>query len=274
MRENPLGIFDSGVGGLTVVKEILKKMPSENIVYFADTLHLPYGERELEEIKNFALKITEYLISKNVKIVIMGCNISSAVALKEARKKFKVPIFGLIEGGVKAVLKATKNKKVGIIATSGTIKSNCYQRELKKKKIKFIAQATPELVPLVENNQIDTEIAQNILKKYLQPMLSEDIDTLLLGCSHYPYLLNHLKKITDNKISIVDPVEYTVSRVKKYLERKNLLNREVSKNPSIEFIVSGKIGNFRKLGKIFLGRDILNIKKQNIFKKEGRDGYS
>jgi glutamate racemase len=265
MKENPIGVFDSGVGGLTVVREILKQMPFENIIYFADTLHLPYGERKLEEIKNFALKIIDYLISKNVKAVIMGCNISSAVALKEAKKRFKIPIFGLIQGGIEAVLKNSKNGKVGIIATSGTVKSNCYQRLLKEKGIIPFVQATPEFVPLVESGKAESKEAEKIARNYLRPLLKNDIDTLLLGCTHYSYLLNTLKIITDNKVTIVEPVEYTVRKVKNYLKKENLLNDSL-KTPFIKFFVSGKIGNFKKLGKKFLNIDILDLEKNNIFK--------
>lgn len=264
MNKKPIGVFDSGVGGLTVVKEILKQMPQENIIYFADTLHLPYGERNLEEVKFFALKIMEYLTSLGAKAIIMGCNISSAVALEEAKKKFKIPVFGLIEGGAETALKNSKNKRIGIIATSGTVKSNIYQNKLKEKNVKIFAHPCPEFVLLVEENKGNSEKAKKISQKYLKPLLSENIDTLILGCTHYSYLVDTLKNIMGDGIIIIDPAIQTVRKAKKILEKKKIINSPSNKS-YLKFIVSGNYGNFKKLGGKFLKKEIINIEKNNIF---------
>lgn len=263
LNENSLGIFDSGIGGLTVVKEIKKKLPKESIIYFADTARVPYGDKSLKDIKKFALQICNFLREKNVKMIVMGCNISSSVALCEAQKKLSIPVIGLIEGAVEKALKQTHKNRIGIIATSGTIKSKAYLKEIKKnRKIKFVSKSCPLLVPIVEEGKINNEETRKILKKYLKPLLSSKIDTLILGCTHYPYLQKEIRKIIGKEIEIVDPSKEIVKKVKKILKEKNMQN--IAKNKKDIFYVTGSKDSLLKFGTKFLGKKITNIHKVKL----------
>lgn len=257
MRDRPIGIFDSGMGGLTVVKEVFKLLPQEAIIYFADTAHLPYGERGLSEVKGFALNIMQYLVKEKVKLIIMGCNISSAIAVGEARKRFEIPIIGLIEAGVEEALAKTKNNRLGLIATSGTIKSKVYQKKVREAnpEAKIFVRACPLFVPLIEEGKVDTKETIDVAKKYLKPLIMAKVDTLILGCTHYPFLEKVIQSILGKGVKIVDPARGTVIKARKLLGSKRLLKTRGS-TLRHRFIVSGESKKFRKLGSKFLGRPL------------------
>ena len=184
-----IGIFDSGVGGLTVVKEIFKYLPEDQIIYFGDTARLPYGTKGADFVKKYSEKITEWLLKRGAKIVIVACNTSSAWAADSLKNEFKTtPIFEMINPAITEALKTTKNKKIGIIGTPGTIRSGVYQKKFKKadSSLEIFSQACPLFVPLVEEGLIDDKITVEIIKKYLDPLKEKGIDTLILGCTHYP----------------------------------------------------------------------------------------
>lgn len=262
MNELPIGIFDSGVGGLTVVKEVIKKMPYENIIYFADTYNIPYGDKPPEMIKGFAFSIIEFLLSQKVKAIIMGCNMSSALALDAARKKYKIPIFGLIDTSVSKLASQKHIKRVGIVATRGTINSGAYQKTfyLKNKNIRVFSSACPEFVPLIEEGKINSSYTKKIAYKYLEPLIKNKINCLILGCTHYPFLRGVLKKIVGKNVKIVDPAKIVAKYAKDALEKEGLLNKG-NLSPEYRFIASGQTTSLETIGSRFIGMKIEKIER-------------
>ncbi|MCS7250806.1 MAG: glutamate racemase, partial [candidate division WOR-3 bacterium] len=223
-----IGVFDSGLGGLTVVKEIRKLMPAIKILYFGDTAHLPYGEKSEEIIKKYTLAACNFLKKRKVKIIIIACHSASSIALDYVKSRISIPIIGVIHAGVKAAIEKTKNKKIGVIGTRATVKSGAYEKIFKDydKKIEIIARATPLLVPLVEEGWVNHYITKEVLKIYLQPFKEEKIDTLLLGCTHYPLLKKLIKEIFKNKIIIVDSAEELAKSIINFLNYKKMKKRK------------------------------------------------
>lgn len=246
-----IGVFDSGLGGLTVVKEIRKLMPGIKILYFGDTAHLPYGEKSEEIIKKYTLAACNFLKNRKVKVIIIACHSASSVALSYVKNKIPLPIIGVIEAGVKAAIKKTKNKKIGVIGTRITIKSGAYEKVFKSydKEIEIIARATPLLVPLVEEGWINHFITKEVLKIYLQPFKEERIDTLLLGCTHYPLLKKEIKEIFKNKIAVVDSSEELAKAL------SNLLNNKKMEKGKGELVIylTDIPPEFEKVARNFLG---------------------
>jgi len=205
MNNKGIGVFDSGIGGLTVVKEIMKQLPNETLYYLGDTARAPYGSKTKETIIRFSREIVTFLLKKDVKIIVVACNTSSALALRELRKEFKINIIGVIEAGARAAMDATRNNRIGIIGTKATINSKAYEKIIKKynKKIKIFSYATPLLVPLVEEGWLFEKETEEILRRYLGFFKGKHIDTLLLGCTHYPLIKPLIKKILP-KVNIID----------------------------------------------------------------------
>lgn len=257
----PLGVFDSGAGGLTVVKEIFHQLPNEKIIYFGDTARVPYGTKSKETVTRFSLEIVHFLQKKKVKLIIVACNTASAYALDELKNKFKkIPIIGVIEPGTRAVLEKTLTGRIGLIGTEGTIRSKTYARTFKKlnSKINLYSQPCPLFVPLVEENWLTKEVTYRIAQEYLLPLKKEKIDVLLLGCTHYPLLRTVIKKVIGKEVKIIDSASETVKEVKKILTEKNLL-RENRILPRHRFYVSDAPEKFQVLGKVFLGSDYKKI---------------
>jgi len=225
-----IGVFDSGVGGLTVVKEIFKHLPENQIIYFGDTARLPYGTKGADFVKKYSEKITAWLLKKGAKIIVIACNTSSAWASDYLKKKFpQVPIFEMLTPAVEEV-KKEGFKKVGIIGTPGTIKSMAYQKKLLKAspKLEIFAQACPLFVPLVEEGLLDGQITDIIIKKYIDPLKDKGIDALILGCTHYPLLKSEIEKIIDSGIKgsplglrprVINPAEALAKEVREFLEK-------------------------------------------------------
>ena len=228
MNNRPIGIFDSGVGGLTVAAAVMKEMPNEKIIYFGDTARVPYGNKSSETVTRFAKQIIRFLLTEDVKVIIAACNTVSAVSLRKLREDFDIPIFGVVEPGVSSALEATKNKRVGIIGTSATIKSGAYEKLIYEKdpEIKVFSQACPLFVPLAEEGWTDTLITKLTAEKYLNPLIEKDIDSLVLGCTHYPLLYDCLKSVSGEGIELVNPAKATAECVKKYLSETDNLNVE------------------------------------------------
>lgn len=246
-----IGVFDSGLGGLTVVKEIIRLQPNIKILYFGDTAHLPYGEKSEEIIKKYTLAACNFLKSRKAKVIIIACHSASSVALSYVKNKISLPIIGVIEPGVKAAIKKTKNKRIGVIGTRITIKSGAYEKVFKSydKETEIIAKATPLLVPLVEEGWINHPITKEVLKIYLQPFKEEKIDTLLLGCTHYPLLKDLIKEIFKNKIAIVDSAEELAKSITDFLGYKK---REKEKGELIIYLTDIP-PEFEKIARNFLG---------------------
>jgi glutamate racemase len=266
-KSQPIGIFDSGLGGLTVVKEILKILPNEDIIYFGDTGRTPYGPRSKNIIIEFSRQDTNFLLEQNVKIIVVACNTASAQALDEIRDNYDLEMIGVIEPGAVSALKSTKNGKIGIIGTAGTISSDAYARTINKLNpdIKVFSLACPLFVPLVEEGYIEKEATRLIAEDYLAPFSSNGIDTLILGCTHYPLLKNVIHKVLDNDIVLIDSAEETAQVVYKQLMEKGLL-REKTASVSHKFYVSDFPEQFNKVARHFMGGDIRNVIRVDITK--------
>ncbi len=264
MDNRGIGIFDSGVGGLTVVKEIIKILPNEKIIYLGDTARAPYGTKADETIIRFSRENTKFLIEKNVKIIVVACNTSSAIALPFLQKENNIDILGVIKAGAMAAFLSTRNKKVGVIGTTATIKSRAYEREIKKvdKKIKIISKPTPLLVPLIEEGWLFQKITKDILYYYLKDFKKTKIDTLVLGCTHYPLIKPLIKEILP-EINLIDSGEEIAKETKKLLEKKNLLS-VINQKKRFSFYVTDAPVIFNKIGKIFLKKDMIKAKKIRI----------
>lgn len=231
VNHSPLGIFDSGVGGLTVVRAIQELLPHENIVYLGDTARVPYGSKSPETIRRFSLEDAAYLMKHGVKMIVVACNTATAHALPELQKQLNIPVIGVIEAGVEAVLADAHAQRVGIIATRGTIASHAYQHALAQRRtgLMIVGTAAPLLVPLVEENWLDHPATALVLENYLQPMLDKHIDTLLLACTHYPLLIPTLKKMLGDKIRLVDSATTCAENVKRELARLGIENKQSEK---------------------------------------------
>lgn len=261
-KNRPIGIFDSGVGGLTVVKEVFKALPNEEIVYLGDTARVPYGTKSLETIKRFSIENVKFLMRFNVKLIIVACNTSSSISLPILRNTFKIPIVGVIKPGVKKALSLTKNCKVGIIGTPATVKSRTYEKEIKQisKDIKVFSKACPLFVPLAEEGWTNGSITSEIAKKYLKSFSRKKIDTLVLGCTHYPLLKNVISKAIGKSVRIIDSASSVVDEVKDILKAKGILSN-TSRKPKHIFFATDAVEHFVKLGERFLGRKIKKAKR-------------
>lgn len=254
-----IGIFDSGVGGLTVAKEIFKQLPKCQTIYFGDTARLPYGTKGAEFVKKYSDKIVEWLLGKNAKIIIIACHTSSAWATDFLKNKYKnIPIFDMISFTAKEVSLSTKNKKVGIIGTPGTIKSSAWRRNLKKidPSLKIYLQACPLFVPLAEEGWVNNDITAMIAKKYLEPLKKREIDTLVLGCTHYQLLSGVIKKFFGSDVKIINPAESVAKQIKKFLEENNAIKASVKKGSKHQFFFSDEPYNLEKISKICFGKKI------------------
>ena len=261
MNEKPIGIFDSGIGGLTVVNKIFRLLPNEKIIYFGDTARVPYGNKSKETVTRFSKEIVRFLLRFKVKLIIVACNTASSLSLGALQSFFSIPIVGVIKPGVAEAFKATKTRRIGIIGTEATISSNAYKREIKSinKNYFTVQKSCPLFVPLVETQWLNSDITFRIAKKYLSPMLDKKIDTLILGCTHYPLLKNVIGKIAGKKVALIDSSTAVAKYTKNLLEKKNLLGN--SRKKRAEFFTSDNTKSFGKLARIFLGK---NIKAKRI----------
>ncbi|MGQ9817946.1 MAG: glutamate racemase [bacterium] len=258
MNTFPIGIFDSGIGGLTVVKEIRKILPQEDIIYLGDTARLPYGTKSFDSIVQFSRENTKFLLDRHVKCVIIACYSSTSVALEILQKEFSVPIIGVIKPGAKKAKELTKNNKIGVIGTSLTIQSGSYEKAFKElnANVEILGKPCPLFVPLVEEGLIDHPATEMIARMYLEPLKQEGIDTLLLGCTHYPLLLNIIRKILGD-INYVDASQELSWELASFLNQSNLLNYEGK--GSITIYLTDFSINFKEIGERFLGEPMTNF---------------
>lgn len=267
---SPIGMFDSGVGGLTVLKEISKQLHNEEVIYLADTARMPYGSKTPNEIVKFNYEIMNFLVLKGVKAVIMACGTSSAIAYSIIKDKYKIPVISLIEPGAAAAARATEKKKVGVIATQATVDSSAYQRAIKKEKndIEVIAVACPLFVPLIEGGFIEADETTKVASQYLKPMLKAGIDTLVLGCTHYPHLTKILRQIAGVKVKFIDPAIETVAEAKRILLSKELLSHKDmgGQKDKYEFYVTGSATQFQEVGSKLYGENLNSVKKVSLMK--------
>jgi glutamate racemase len=265
IQNRPIGIFDSGVGGLTVVAEIIKLLPGENIVYFGDVGRTPYGGRSKEIITQFTRQDISFLLEHKVKYIVAACNSASAVALETVREEFEIDILGVIEPGAKAAVNYTRNSRVGIIGTVATIGSDSYVKAIHRRndRIKVFSLACPLFVPLVEEGYIEKEATELIARDYLKTLTDVDIDTLVLGCTHYPLLKKVIGKIVGPKVRLIDSAEETAREVAAVLSLKNLL-RPGTEETFLKFYVSDVPDRFSQLVEQFMGRHVNNVTRVDI----------
>jgi len=264
-KNAPIGIFDSGLGGLTVVKAVMRQLPSEDIVYLGDTARVPYGTKSPESIIRFSKQNVSALLKHKVKMVIIACNSSSSHAIPALRKQFDVPIIGVLGPGVKKAASVTRNKKVGIIATPATILSGAYAKQIRKTKpgVKVYSQACPLFVPLVEEGWFDRKVTREIAAEYLSGLKKAGIDTLILGCTHYPLLKKMLRKVMGPKVVLVDSAREVAGEAKKRLEALGL-DRTRPRRASRRFFISDESKHFGRLAQRFLGTPIRNVRRYNF----------
>lgn len=263
----PIGIFDSGVGGLTVAHAIKQILPNEKMIYFGDTAHLPYGDKSIDSIKHYSTKISQFLLDNNCKVILIACNSASAAAYNSLREyvKEKAIVLNVIDPVIHHIVENNRKKKVGVIGTKATINSGTYEIEIIKRKagIHVASLATPLLVPMIEEGFIYDDISNAIIRTYLsQPILS-DINTLILGCTHYPIIKNQIRKFYDFKVDIVDSAQIVAKKLKDILNEKNLLNP----TDIIEriFYVSDYTEYFENISKMFFEEEI-NLQKLDFWK--------
>lgn len=261
-KARAIGLFDSGLGGLTVAEEVFRQMPGEEVIYFGDTAHVPYGGRSEEELIGFAYAIIGFLIAQGAKYIIFACNTSSSISLGIMRRRYQVPMMGLVEPGAVAAARVTKNKRIGVIATEATVRSGAYQQAIRAvcPGVRVYAQAAPLLVPLVEAGKVATPEAEAALRSYLAPLQAAGIDTLLLGCTHYPFFIPLIKKILGPGVALVDPAAATVSAAKQDMERRGMLHNSLP-DPSHRFFVSGDAAQFTVLARNFTNRKLPPVRQ-------------
>lgn len=253
--KQPIGVFDSGIGGLTVVRALMGAMPSESIVYFGDTARVPYGTKSRKTIVKFSLENVEFLLRCGVKCIVIACNTSSAFALPTLRKYFKVPIIGVIRPGAAAAARATRVKRVGVIGTRATVRSGAYEAAIKRldPSIHVVSQSCPLFVPLVEEGWLDGGICADVAQKYLAPLRQERIDTLILGCTHYPLLTHTIRDVMGPEVTLIDSAHETVAEVRGVLMGNDLLAAATAK-PKYRFFVTDEPRQFSDVGHRYLGR--------------------
>jgi len=265
-NNQPIGVFDSGIGGLTVVKEIIKYLPNENIIYIGDTARVPWGTRSKKTIITFSLQLANFLSRKKVKFIVLACHTASSIALSTLRKKIKIPLMGVIKPSITPTLLKTKNYRIGIIGTPATIRSNTWEKALKKrnKQAKVFSASCPLFVPLVEEGLFDHQITKIIAKEYLQPLFKKRIDTLVLACTHYPLLKGVIKKTAGKQVALINPGKMTAKALAKKFKNKQLPSHLKKGNIKLYFTDSD-LPNAKKLEK-YLGKKIYSsiIKQINL----------
>nr|WP_319421306.1 glutamate racemase [Pleurocapsa sp. FMAR1] len=246
-----IGLFDSGVGGLTVLREMYRQMPSESLLYFADSARLPYGTRSRREILQFVREILDWMSAQDVKMIIMACNTSSALALEVVRKEYDIPILGVILSGAKAAVK--QGKRIGVISTSATAKSHAYRQAIQEinPQTEVWEIPCPKFVHLIEQNQLYTDYTRNVAQEYLRPLIARKIDTLIYGCTHYRHLEKTIRSLLPVSVEVIDPAEYIVVAAKKELSLLGLRNEQFPL--PTRFCVSGSPEQFANISQQWLG---------------------
>lgn len=260
MNRHPIGVFDSGIGGLTVVKEIRKILPREDIIYLGDSARLPYGTKSIEAIIEFSIQNTEFLISRGAKFIVVACYSATSAALETIQRKFDIPIIGVIKPGVHKALELTRTGRIGVIGTSLTIYSGAYEKAFRKIKAEceILGRACPLFIPLVEEGWLDHPATDLIAQTYLKPLKEDNIDTLLLGCTHFPLLMSVIKKVMGD-INYVDASREVSAELRFELENRQMLNPEGESRISI--YLTDLSQNFKEIGERFLGEPMKNFSR-------------
>ncbi len=267
-RERPVGMFDSGVGGLTVAREVMRNLPNENIVYFGDTARVPYGGKSKETILRYSRQIVRFLQQQDVKAIVVACNTASAFALEEIRHELDIPMIGVVKPGAKTACEATRNGRIGVIGTKGTIASGLYTEFIRKLRpdVQVIGKACPLFVPLAEEGMLKDPVTVEMAGRYLAELKEQDIDTLILGCTHYPLLRSVIREVMGEHVTLVNPAYETACSLRKLLEKTGL---QSDANPGLQkgrhrFFVSDAPESFREFANSILPVDIEHTQRINI----------
>lgn len=266
-RNSPIGVFDSGVGGLTVVREIMRQMPEERLVYFGDTARVPYGTKSKDTIVRYTRQNIRFLMTQDVKAIVIACNTATAFALETVEKELDIPVIGVIHAGAKTAVEATRNGKIGIIGTEGTIQSGVYTKVMEEMKggLEVIGKPCPLFVPLVEEGLLHDSVTDEIASRYLSELKGKFIDTLVLGCTHYPLLRSTVGRVMGPEVTLVNPAYETALELKQVLSESQLLNEENdSSQDKYRFYVSDLAEKFTNFASSILPDQVKQTKKINI----------
>lgn len=256
----PIGIFDSGVGGLTVVKSLLEQLPGENFIYFGDTAHLPYGNKSQAELFQYAQDIVEFLLLQKVKAIVVACGTHSSITLPAIKKDCPVPIIGVVKAGAVSAVKATRNGKIGIIATQASVNNGSYRQHIESLgDYQVFANACPRFVPLVEAGIFSGQELETAAKEYISPLLEQGIDTLVLGCTHYPFLADAITSFSGAEVTLIDPAVGTIQELAGILLQNNISSLAVQGEG--RFCVSGNDRSFFQAGSLLLNNMIQQVER-------------
>ncbi len=263
-KEKAIGVFDSGVGGLTVFRELMKQMPKERLIYFGDTARVPYGSKSKETVTNYSRQIIRFLRTQDVKAIVVACNTASAMALDDIEEETDIPIIGVVKPGALTAAETTKNGKIGLIGTEATISSGIYEKYLKEMHphVSVLGKACPLFCPLVEEGLLDDPVTTEIARRYLAGLVDSGIDTLIMGCTHYPMIKDTLQAVVGESVVLVNPAYETARECKTMLSGKDLLNeKEIELGSSAyQFFVSDAAEKFKTIANMFLPLGILGAK--------------
>ncbi len=266
-NQAPIGVFDSGVGGLTVAREIMRNLPGERIVYFGDTARVPYGSKSRQTIIRYSRQIVRFLLTQGVKAIVVACNTASALALEDIEHEIDIPIIGVMKPGARAAAAATKNRRIGVIGTESTIKSGMYPRFIQAidPEIAVLGKACPLFVPLVEEGWLKDPVTDEVARRYLGELTRENIDVLILGCTHYPLLRSTVKRVVGDKVELVNPAYETAQELKRLLEKKGISNPGMAPEEfPYRFYVSDAAEKFKQFANSILPYDVRVTQQINI----------
>ena len=265
MSTAPIGIFDSGVGGLTVARAILDQLPNESILYIGDTARGPYGPRPLAEVRDFSLETLDFLVEQGVKALVIACNTASAAMLRDARERYSVPVVEVIQPAVRRAVAATRTGKVGVIGTRATIDSKAYLDAFAAApQLEITSAACPRFVEFVERGETSGEAITNVAREYLAPMIAADVDTLVLGCTHYPLLTGVISYVMGNSVSLVSSAEETAKDLYRVLVEGSMLRDAQADAPTHRFLATGDAKAFEGLARRFLGPEVGSVQHQDL----------
>ena len=252
----PIGVFDSGIGGLTAVRELFRVLPGEGVIYFGDTARLPYGSKSSETVTRFSLEIARFLVKQDVKCIVVACNTSSSVALETLERRLDIPVVGVIEPGAEAALAASRHGRIGVIGTYGTVGSGAYTQAIQRHRpdATVIAHACPLFVPLVEEGLLDHAATRTIAEEYLAVLKAGGLESLILGCTHYPLLAPLIGSIMGPQVTLVDPGAEAARATARLLEQRGQLS--AGPQPEHRFFLSDQPRHFHRIARAFLGRDL------------------
>lgn len=272
MNSKPIGIFDSGVGGLTVLKAVHEQLPHEDVIYLGDTARVPYGTKSPTTVERYAVEDAAFLVEKGVKMIVVACNTASALAANALRQTFTLPILGVIGPGARAAARVTHNRRIGVIGTEATIASGAYERRIREAcaevgnndQVELFSQACPLFVPLVEEGETDSPIARAVAEKYLAPLRAQQIDTLVLGCTHYPLLKPLLAETMGAGVTLVDSAEAAAREVAELLDEQSLRNEQTRRGTN-RFYVTDAAQRFHRIAERFLGGPLEHLEAVEVF---------